>query len=208
MKPLAIAMATLGALATPAFGEPGVDLAKAQQTASQVCAGCHGPDGNSPIPANPNLAGQHAAYVTKQLMNFKAADGKPAERANPVMNGMVMMLSPEDMKAMGVHFSAQKPAPGAAKDKELVALGQKLYRGGEMTKGIPACAGCHSPNGAGIPAQYPRLAGQHAEYTVAQLKSFRSGERANDPQKMMRGIAAKMSDQEIQAVAEYVSGLH
>ncbi|MBI2312842.1 MAG: cytochrome c4 [Betaproteobacteria bacterium] len=205
------AMAALAAcaLALPASGQTGAkgDPAKAQLTATQVCAGCHGADGNSPTPTNPNLAGQHAAYITKQLMNFKSADGKAAERASPVMNGMVVALTPDDMKNLGAYFAAQAPKPGTAKDKDLVVLGQKLYRGGDMGRGIPACAGCHSPNGAGIPAQYPRLAGQHADYTVAQLKGFRSGERANDPQKMMRMIAAKMSDREIQALAEYVAGL-
>lgn len=208
---LTLAMVALAgcALALPALAQSGAkgDPAKAQQTATQVCGGCHGPDGNSPTSANPNLAGQHAAYITKQLTNFKSADGKPAERASPVMNGMVAALSPEDMKNLGAYFAGQGPKPGIAKDKELVALGQKIYRGGDLGRGIPACAGCHSPNGAGIPAQYPRLAGQHPDYTVAQLKGFRSGERANDPQKMMRAIAAKMTDREIQAVAEYLAGL-
>ena len=206
---LAMAALTGCTLAFPVFGESGAkgDPVKAQQTAAQVCAGCHGADGNSPVPVNPNLAGQHAVYVTKQLMNFKSTDGKPAERVNPIMNGMVVALSAEDMKNLGAYFAAQNPKPGTAKDKELVALGQKPLTGGDMARGVPACSGCHSPNGAGIPAQYPRLAGQHADYTMAQLKGFRSGERANDPQKMMRAVAVKLTDREIQALAEYVAGL-
>lgn len=204
----------LGATAAlPALAELGAkpevkgDPAKAQQIASQVCAGCHGSDGNSAIPANPNLAGQHAEYITKQLMNFKAAEGRPAERNNPIMGGMVAALNPADMVNLGAYFAKQAPKPGTAKDKALAEQGQKLYRGGNPATGVPACAACHSPSGAGIPAQYPRLAGQHAEYTLAQLKAFRAEDRANDANKMMRTIAAKMSDQEMKAVAEYITGL-
>jgi cytochrome c553 len=180
-------------------GEP----AKAQPIVSAVCAACHGPDGNSPIAANPNLAGQHASYLYKQLADYKAG-----KRKNAVMNGMVATLSDDDLRNLAAYFSAQKPRPGAAKDRALVALGQKLYRGGDLSSGMPACAACHSPDGAGIPIQYPRLSGQHNDYTSAQLQSFRSGERANDPNSMMRGIASRMSDKQIAALAEYISGLH
>jgi cytochrome c553 len=124
------------------------------------------------------------------------------------MNGMVATLSDDDVRNLAAYFSAQKPKPGAAKDRALVALGQKLYRGGDLSSGMPACAACHSPDGAGIPIQYPRLSGQHNDYTSAQLQSFRSGERANDPNSMMRGIASRMSDKQIAALAEYISGLH
>lgn len=194
------ALLTVPALAQQAGGE--ADLAKAKQIASQVCTACHGPDGNSPAAANPSIAGQHGAYITKQLANFKAG-----ERPNAIMAGMVAALTPEDMRALGVFYSQQKLNPATAKDKDLARRGESIYRGGVASKGLPACSGCHAPNGAGIPAQYPRIAGQYADYTAAQLKAFRSGERANDPEKMMRDIAGKMTDREIQAVAEYVAGL-
>ncbi|WP_374244414.1 cytochrome c [Zoogloea sp.] len=183
------------------------DLAKAKQTAEQVCGACHGADGNSQIPANPKLAGQHAEYLFKQLTNFKSEGGKPAERANAVMGGMVAALSADDMKGLAAHFAGQKLKPEAAKDKSSIELGQRLWRAGDLKRGIPACAACHGPAGAGLPAQYPRLAGQFADYTEAQLKAFRAGERANDPAKMMRTIAVKMTDPEIKAVADYAAGL-
>lgn len=183
------------------------DPAKAQQIVTQVCAACHGADGNSAIPVNPTLAGQHPEYLLKQLMNFKSQGGKPAERVNAVMGGMAAPLSAEDMGNLAAYFAGQKPKPRAARDPELAKLGQSIYRGGIVAKGVAACAACHSPNGAGIPSQFPRLAGQHAEYVAAQLKTFRSGERANDPNSMMRMIAAKLSDKEIAAVAEYIAGL-
>lgn len=205
MKPIVTMVALAGlAMALPAVAETNAkaDLAKAQQTATTVCVGCHGPDGNSPVPTYPNLAAQPAQYITKQLRNFK--DGA---RNNAIMTGMVATLAPEDLVSLGAWYAAQKAQPAESKDKALAALGEKLYRGGSHAKGIPACAGCHSPNGAGIPAQYPRLAGQQAEYVVAQLKAFRAGERNNDPNNMMQMIAVKMSDQEIAAVAEFVRGL-
>ncbi len=183
------------------------DAAKAQAIVTQVCAACHGADGNSQIAANPKLAGQIPEYLHKQLTNFKAAGGKKAERASPVMAGMAANLSPEDMRNLAAYFSGQTAKPGAAKSKDLVALGQKIYRGGIAGKGVAACASCHGPNGAGMPSQYPRVSGQHAEYVEVQLKAFRSGERANDPNSSMRLVAAKLSDREIQAVADYVAGL-
>ena len=181
--------------------------AKAQQIVTQVCAACHGTDGNSITPVNPVLAGQHPEYLLKQLMNFKSQGGKPAERANAIMGGMAAPLSAQDMSNLAAYFAGQKPKPRAARDPELAKLGQSIYRGGILAKGMAACASCHSPNGAGIPAQFPRLAGQHAEYVAAQLKAFRSGERANDPNSMMHMIATKLSDKEISAVAEYIAGL-
>ena len=178
------------------------DLAKGQ-AAAVTCAACHGGDGNSAIAINPSLAGQHAQYITKQLMNFKSG-----ERNNAIMKGMVASLATdEDMKNVAAYFAAQKPRPGIARDQTLVDAGQKIYRGGDVTTGIPACAGCHSPSGAGIPAQYPRLAGQMKEYTLAQLKAFKAGERANDNASMMRTIAGRLSDKQMEALAEYVSGL-
>ena len=183
------------------------DPAKGKVIAETVCVACHGADGNSAAAANPILAGQGADYLYKQLKNFKAVDGKPAARNNAIMGGMVAALSDEDMKNLAAWFSSQKLKPSVAKDESKIALGQKIWRQGDFKKGIPACAGCHGPAGAGLPAQYPRLAGQYAEYTEAQLKAFRTEERNNDPEKMMRMVAAKMSDPEIQAVAEYAAGL-
>lgn len=199
-----------GALATsPAIAQGMVkgDPAKAQPIVNQVCLACHGADGNSPAAANPNLAGQHPEYTLKQLMNFKPQNGKPAERASAVMGGMVANLSADDMANLAAYFAGQTPKPRAARDAELARLGQSIYRGGILAKGVAACASCHAPNGAGIPAQFPRLAGQHAEYVEAQLKAFRNGDRANDANRMMRAIAAKLTDREIKALAEYTAGL-
>lgn len=185
------------------------DLAKAQQIVSSVCAACHGADGNSAVPANPSLAGQHAEYITLQLMHFKEGT-----RNNPIMAGMVANLSPEDMKSLGAYFAQQKPKGLAAKDPALVLAGQKLYRGGNAATGVPACAACHTPTGVGIPVRYPRLSGQYADYTLAQLQAFRSGQRGMDKEgkdvngRVMAQIAARMSEAEMRAVADYTAGLH
>ncbi len=204
-----LAITTLFAAVAAVAAEPPFkgDAAKAQGIVNQVCAACHAADGNSQIPVNPKLAGQIPEYLHKQLTNFKAAGGKKAERSNPIMAGMVANLSPEDMRNLAAYFADQKAKSGEAKSKDLVALGQKIYRGGIPGKGLAACASCHGPNGAGIPAQYPRLSGQHADYVEVQLKAFRSGERANDPNSSMRMVAVKLSDREIQAVSDYVAGL-
>jgi cytochrome c553 len=183
------------------------DPAKAQPLVTQVCAACHGADGNSAIPANPSIAAQHPEYTLKQLQNFKAPAGGTADRPSAVMTAMVAPLSADDMKNLAAYFAGQKAKPRAARDPALVKIGQQIYRGGIASKGVAACASCHAPNGSGIPAQFPRLSGQHVDYTAAQLKAFRAGERANDPNRMMRGIAEKLSDREIAAVAEYVAGL-
>lgn len=183
------------------------DPAKGKIVAETICVACHGADGNSMTSANPHLAGQIEQYLYKQLTNFKSLDGKPAARDNAIMAGMVAALSDEDMKNVAAWFASQKLKPEAAKNEASIALGKKLWRQGDFKKGIPACAGCHGPAGAGMPAQYPRLAGQFAEYTEAQLKAFRAEERGNDPEKMMRMIAAKLSDAEIKAVADYAAGL-
>ena len=179
------------------------DLARGSQIASQVCAACHAADGNSPAAANPKLAGQHPEYLSKQLASYK----ENKARKNPVMMGFAAALTPEDAANVSAHFAAQKPKEGAARNAATVKWGEKIYRGGVADKGIAACAGCHGPAGAGIPAQYPRLAGQWADYTKTQLMAFRAGERQNDPQGMMRGVAAKLSDKEIDAVADYIAGL-
>lgn len=182
------------------------DLQKGSQIAQQICVACHGADGNSPTPANPNLAGQHADYLYKQLAEFKVKEGETtARRANAIMAGFAAALSEADMRNVAAYYAAQEQKPTTAKNREWVELGQKIYRAGIADKGVPACAGCHSPNGAGIPAQYPRLQGQYAEYTESQLVAFRQGERLNSAQ--MTTIAERMSDREIKAVSDYIAGL-
>ena len=175
------------------------DLAKGEASFA-VCGACHGPDGNSVLPVNPKLAQQHPQYLVKQLQEFKAG-----KRANPIMMGMAAGLSDDDMKNIAFWVASKAATPGEAKEKDLLAMGERIYRGGIADRQVPACAGCHSPNGAGIPAQYPRLSGQHAEYTVAQLTAFRDGIRQNSQQ--MSGVAGKMNDREIKAVADYIAGL-
>jgi len=210
MSRMLAALAVTGLLwAAPAAAQDAAkpDLAKGEQLAKQVCVACHAADGNSVAPANPKLAGQHTNYLYKQLTNFKAQGGKKAARENALMAGMVANLSDPDMRALAAYYAAHKLKPAAAGDKDLATLGQKIWRGGIADKNVAACAGCHGPDGAGIPGQYPRLAGQFAEYVDAQLKLFRAGGRANDPNGMMRGVAARMSDEEIKAVAEYAAGL-
>ena len=176
------------------------DLAKGGTIASNVCAACHTADGSRGSPANPILQGQHADYLVKQLTEFKSG-----KRDNAVMKGMASTLSDEDMKNVAAFYASKQAKEGSSKDKTLVALGEKIYRGGIADRQIPACAGCHSPNGAGIPAQYPRLSGQHSDYTELQLNTFRAGKRGNSVQ--MAAIAAKMNDREIKAVADYIAGL-
>ncbi|HEV2432009.1 MAG TPA: c-type cytochrome [Burkholderiales bacterium] len=201
------ALVSAAAVAVFAAQAQAQDLAKAQATANQVCAACHAGDGNSTAPANPKIAGQIPEYLHKQLADFKAQGGKKPARENAVMLGMVANLSDADMKALAAFYAGQKLKPAAAADKNLAALGQKIWRGGNAANGVPACAGCHGPAGAGMPSQYPRLAGQYAEYIAAQLKAFKEGGRANDPNGMMRGVAVRMTDREIRAVAEYAAGL-
>jgi cytochrome c553 len=176
------------------------DLAKGQASFT-ACGACHGADGNSAITTNPKLAHQHPEYLVKQLQEFKSG-----KRANAVMSGMAATLSEDDMKNVAAWLSTREAKHGFAKDKELVALGEKIYKGGIADRQIAACAGCHSPTGAGIPSQYPRLSGQHQDYTTAQLTAFRGGVRNNSTQMTM--IAAKLNDKEIQAVSDYIAGLH
>jgi len=177
------------------------DLAKGQATSTNVCAACHTNDGSRGLPANPILQGQHPEYLVKQLTEFKAG-----KRLNPIMAGMSATLSEDDMKNVAAFYAGKQAKPGFAKNMELVTLGERIYRGGIADRSIPACAGCHTPTGAGIPAQYPRLAGQHADYTEAQLVAFRGGARTNSAP--MTGVAAKMNDKEIKAVSDYIAGLH
>jgi cytochrome c553 len=189
----------------PAKAEPAKlakpDLAKGEASFGAVCAACHGADGNSGTPVNPKLSQQHPQYLIKQLQDFKSG-----KRANPIMSGFAAQLSDDDMRNIAYWVTSKKAKDGFAKDKDLVALGERIYRGGIADRQVAACAGCHSPNGVGIPAQYPRLSGQHADYTAAQLTAFRDGGRKNSPQ--MTDVAAKLNDREIKAVADYVAGLH
>jgi cytochrome c553 len=210
MKPLLllvlIAGPALAAASAPATAQS--DMERGRKIATEVCAACHGADGNSPTPVNPNIAGQHADYITLQLAHFKSG-----VRANAVMQGMAAPLSPDDMRAVGAWFSRQKPKGLAAKDIELVKAGQALWRGGDAASGVPACSACHGPTGAGIPKNYPRVAGQYADYTYAQLKAFKSGERGIDKDgkdangRIMHGVARAMTDHQMKAVAEYAAGL-
>jgi cytochrome c553 len=177
-----------------------VEKSTVAQITSTVCAACHGADGNSVITANPKLASQHPEYLVKQLTEFKTG-----KRANAVMSGMAAMLSDEDMKGVAAYFSSQSLILGKAKTNGVGSLGEKIYRGGIAATSVPACAACHGANGAGLPKQFPRLGGQHADYTLAQLRIFRTGERANAP--MMMTIATKMTDAEMAAVADYIQGL-
>lgn len=214
MKPTA-SLLLAAALAAPAFvslaqehaapaagAAPAAKPDPAQGSAKfgTVCAACHGADGNSGVPANPKLAQQFPEYIVKQLHDFKAG-----KRTSPIMQGFASQLSEGDMANIAAWVSTQKAKPGFAKDKDLVTLGERIWRGGVADRQIPACAGCHSPNGAGIPSQYPRLSGQHADYVAAQLTNFRDGVRKNNP--VMNQVAARLNDREIKAVADYAAGL-
>ena len=195
------AAATASAPAVAVAAKPGKpDLAKGEATFAAVCAACHGADGNSGTPAYPKLAQQHPEYLVKQLQEFKSG-----KRVNPLMVGFATMLSDEDMRNVSYWVATKKAKEGSASDKNLVQLGERIYRGGIADRQIAACAGCHSPTGSGIPAQYPRLSGQHADYAAAQLTAFRDGVRQNSLQ--MTLVAAKLNDREIKAVSDYVAGL-
>lgn len=204
MKPSAllpiVLLAAASAFAADAKPKAKPDLAKGQAISTQVCAACHAVDGSRGAPTNPILQGQHPEYLVEQLVEFKAG-----ARENPIMKAFAAALSEDDMKNVAAFYAGKQAKPGFARNKELVALGEKIYRGGIIEKSVPACAGCHSPSGAGIPSEYPRLAGQHAEYTAGQLTAFREGTRRNNVP--MMAIAARLSDREIRALADYVAGL-
>ncbi|MFZ3139433.1 c-type cytochrome [Polaromonas sp.] len=176
------------------------DLVKGEATFTAVCAACHGADGNSGTPAYPKLSQQHPEYLVKQLQEFKSG-----KRKNAIMQGFAATLSDDDMKNVAYWATSKKAKPGFSRDKETVTVGERIYRGGISDRQVPACAGCHSPTGAGIPSQYPRLSGQHSEYAVAQLTAFRDGVRVNSLQ--MTQVAAKLNDKEIRAVSDYIAGL-
>lgn len=192
---------------TAALAQGDVENGKAK---SVTCAACHGTDGNSAIPMNPKLAGQHANYLVKQLTEFKLASqtGGKEGRNNAVMNGMAAALSEQDMQDLAAYFSAQEPTEGEASE-EFVELGNKLYIGGDLERGITACIACHGPRGNGTSLSgFPDISGQHADYIASQLKAFRSGDRANSLNGMMADIAKRMTDKDIEAISSYVSGLH
>lgn len=197
---LALSVLSFTASAEGAAEMPKADLGKGSTLYGTVCVACHAADGNSSIPANPKLAQQHPEYLVKQLQEFKSG-----KRDSAIMAGFAGTLSDEDMRNVAAWLASQKAKTGYASDKVLVSLGERIYRGGIAERQIAACAGCHSPTGAGIPAQFPRVGGQHAEYTATQLRAFRSGARANSVQ--MTQVAAKMNDKEIAAVADYIAGL-
>jgi cytochrome c553 len=194
----AAAASAPAAAATPKASKP--DLAKGQAIATSVCVACHAVDGSRGQPAYPILEGQHAAYLVKQLVEFKSS-----KRENAIMTGMASALSEQDMKDVAAFYASKKAPVGYARNKDLVAVAEPIFRGGAANRNIPACAGCHSPNGAGIPVQYPRLGGQHADYIDAQLVAFRSGARTNSA--AMTGIAQYLTDHEIKALADYIAGL-
>lgn len=175
------------------------DLERGKQIASSVCVACHAADGNSVVPANPVLAGQHAEYIAAQLAAFKSG-----ARPSPIMQGMAAGLAPEDMLNLGAWFESQKQTPRFAHDKALAQRGEQIWRGGVPATNVPACAGCHGATGLGIPSQYPRLAGQFADLSVGWLKAFATGQRPNP---VMSQVAAKLSENDMKAVAEYISGL-
>ncbi|MBC3861277.1 cytochrome c4 [Undibacterium jejuense] len=213
LKSISIAILAMSSITSVAYANEAAKSAKADPAKGEAlftngdaargivaCVSCHGEHGNSTISVNPKLSAQHEAYISKQLHDFTGAD-----RNNPVMTTFAKAMTPEDVKNVSAYLSLQKSAPGAAKNKDIVELGKQIYRGGIAEKNVPACAGCHSPNGAGIPAQFPRIAGQHQDYTIAQLTNFRTGARKNSAQ--MVSIGKKMSDDEMKAVADYVAGL-
>ena len=193
-----MAGSVFAATAAPKAEKP--DLAKGEAILAGACAACHMADGNSTTPVNPTLAQQHPEYTIKQLQEFKSG-----KRANPVMMGFASQLSDADMRNVAYFLASKTAKPGFAKEKDSVALGEKIYRGGIPDRQIAACAGCHSPNGSGMPSQYPRLSGQHADYTTSQLTQFRDGVRKNNLQ--MTQVAAKLNEREIKAVADYIAGL-
>jgi cytochrome c553 len=187
--------------AAAAEGDPApkIDLERGKQIATTVCAACHGADGKSVASANPNLAGQHGDYIAAQLAAFKSG-----ARPNPIMQGMAAGLTPEDMRNVGAYFEAQKPALAVARDKVLATRGQQVWRAGVKSAGVAPCSGCHGAAGHGIPAQYPRLAGQYPELSLGWLKAYATGSR---PHPVMSLIASRLSENDMKAVSEYIAGL-
>ncbi len=208
MRKIAIpVMLLLGLAGQAAAVEGNVEAGKSK---SATCAACHGPDGNSPTDMYPKIAGQHAGYLYKQLKEFKlgAATGGKEGRNNAVMAGMVAALSDQDMKDLAAYFSSQTMKSGTTPE-DVVEAGQKLFRAGDMQRGIPACIACHGPRGVGHSlAGFPKISFQHAAYIKTQLESFRAGTRANDLNGMMRDTAHKLTDKDIEVLSKYLGGLH
>jgi cytochrome c553 len=209
--PAAAASAPAPAAPAAAAQQPAKpDAAEGEKRFAAVCAACHGADGNSGVPANPKLAQQHPEYIVKQLQEYKSG-----KRPNSIMQGFASQLSEQDMRNIAAFMGSSKAKPGFARDKELVAMGERIYRGGVAERNIAACAACHSPNAAGIPSQYPRLSGQHADYTAAQLVKFRTaandktakGDSTRPNSVQMMQVAARLNDMEIKAVSDYIAGL-
>ncbi len=186
----------------------GGDIQKGQAVAGSICMACHGIDGISPIPTQPHLAAQIPEYIEKQLHDMKSVNGAPPERNNPVMSGIVMMLSDDDMRNVAAWYASRPPKIFQTITPEHVPVGESLWRAGDKDRGVPACAGCHGPTGSGIPVRYPRLSGQYQQYTETQLLNFRNGTRHNDPAGVMRSIAGRLSVDEIKALADFTAGLH
>ncbi len=209
-KIMSMTMMLALALSTHALAEnTTANVANGQEIAAGVCAGCHSADGNSIISVNPSLAGQHAEYITKQLIEFKMPDEEtPAIRNSPVMSAMVAALSVDDMKDLAAFYAQQTPTTGISTetDEDVLEVGRIIYHGGNLENNVPACASCHSPDGSGLPPHYPQLAGQHADYTLAQLNAFNKETRTNDD-KVMKQVVSRMSPREKQAVSAYISGL-
>ena len=195
----ALSMAAVLGFSLPALGQGSKEAGQAKST---TCVACHGVDGNSVNPEWPNLAGQHPSYIAKQLRAFREG-----QRENVLMSPMAMALSDQDIEDLAAYFSAQTARGGETEPSKL-STGQHVYRGGNLERQVAACAGCHGPAGQGNPAaNYPSIKGQHSTYVAAQLRAYRSGARATDPNQMMRNVAAGLTDEEIDAVASYVQGL-
>lgn len=201
-----LAVAAIAHAGEPAKGAYNGDPAKGKEIAFTVCGACHGNDGNSATSTNPKLAGQHPEYQLKQMKDFKAATGKDPERSNHAMNNLIAAYDENHMADLAAYYASQIQSGDQTKDPN-IEVGQRLYRAGDRAKGLPACSACHGPAGAGIPPLFPRIAGQFSDYVEVQLKAFRDGTRANDPNKMMRMVTSKMTEAEIKAVADYVAGL-
>ncbi len=207
-KAMIIAMVTALAIVMSASVTAAGDAAKGQEVAAGICAGCHNPDGNSIIPANPILAGQHVEYIIKQLMDFKSGEGESPNRESAIMGPMVASLTQQDIENLAAFYAKQKPeSAGNVTDNEsYLEMGKRLYHGGNIDNGVPACASCHGPSGAGIPPHYPAVAGQHAEYTFIQLNLFNEGKRIND-KGVMQKVVTRMNGEEERAVAEYIQSM-
>ncbi|MBF7074665.1 cytochrome c4 [Glaciecola sp. MH2013] len=207
MKKIALLICLTFGLSSATLAQGDAEAGKAK---SLTCSACHGTDGNSMIAMNPKIAGQHEAYLAKQLTEFRLASrtGGKEGRNNAVMNGMAAALSDQDIADLSAYFASQDMKAGTTPE-DVIEAGEKLYRGGDAEKGLTACIACHGPDGKGMGlAGFPVISGQHAEYTISQLKMFRDGTRNNDMNGMMRDIAAKLSDEEIETLAKYLGGLH